>query len=147
MTGDFELINNIFCALADRETESDSPGITDIEQVVLLVWHAAGIIGNGGFRYFFECGLPLRETENAYARIGVEDAVSIFQRLHDLFPHCYIPEDYDERMEIVEKFYSEEGELLNRLESDFYKTDILMERQLAAWIRVHKDVFAPARTK
>lgn len=147
MRDDFEFVDNTFTALAQRERDRGPSTITDIEQIVLLVWHAAGIIGNGGFRYFFECGLPLKETQDAYARIGVENAVSIFQRLQDMFPRRHIPEDDEERMEIVEKFYSEQGKLLDQLESDFYKTDLSMERQLAAWIRVHKDVFAPARTK
>ncbi|MEP6664347.1 MAG: hypothetical protein ABJC04_11865, partial [Verrucomicrobiota bacterium] len=59
---DFEMINSAFCALADREEKQGSQSISDIERVVLLVWHASGIIGNGGFRYFFECGLSLSAT-------------------------------------------------------------------------------------
>jgi Domain of unknown function (DUF4375) len=138
---EFEIIDATFCALADREEKRGSQSISDIERVVLLVWHASGIIGNGGFLYFFECGLPLSATASAYSRIGVEQAVSIFQRVHGLFPAKQIPDDYDERMAIVEAFYKDYADLLDQLEGDFYLTDDLMRQQLAGWIRVHKDVF------
>ena len=139
---EFEFVNDTFKTLADREQQRGVASISDIERAVLLIWHASGIIENGGFRYFFECGLPLQETADAYARIGVDAVASTLHRVRDLFPRRHIPDDYDERMEIVERFYDERGDLLDQLESDFYRADALMERQLAGWIRVHKDVFA-----
>lgn len=138
---DFDQINAVFCRLADRQQQKGSETITDIEQVVLLVWHAAGIIGNGGFHYFFECSLPLLATARAYDRIGVEQAASILRRLQEFFPGRFIPDDYDERMAIVRRFYGEHTDLLDQLEGEFYSTDALMEQQLAGWIRVHDDIF------
>jgi len=115
--------------------------ITDIERVVLLVWHASGIIGNGGFHYFFECSLPLLATAEAFDRIGVDRGAAIFRRLQEFFPGRDIPDDYDERMAIVSKLYDAHTDLLSRLEREFYSTDALMQHQLASWIRLHKDVF------
>jgi len=125
---DFEMIDATFCALAEREAQRGSKSISDIERVVLLVWHASGIIGNGGFRYFFECGLSLPITAEAYTRIGVEQAASILRRIHDLFPGKKIPDDYDERLAIVTRFYEQHGGLLDALEREFYGTDVLMEQ-------------------
>jgi len=139
---EFEFVNETFKALAERKEQRGMASITDIERVVLLVWHASGIIENGGFRYFFECSLPLTDTATAYARIGVDEVVAIFHRVHDLFPHRHIPDDWDERMETVERLYDKHGDLLSQLESEFYRVDGSMQRQLAGWIRVHKDVFA-----
>lgn len=138
---DFELVDRTFCTLADREASDGNDSINDIERVVLLVWHAAGIIGNGGFRYFFECGLPLRSTAEAYSRIGVESAAAILFRLLDLFPQQSVPDDWDERVEFVERLCEQDSDLFNRWERDYYATNALMERQLAGWIRVHHDVF------
>ncbi len=135
------MINATYCMLVDREKQRGSDSITDIERVVLLIWHASGIIENGGFRYFFECGLLLRETAEAYARIGVEEVASIFRRVNDLFPGHEIPADYDERMALVDKFYQQQADLLSHLEGEFYSRDGLMEKQLGGWIRVHRDVF------
>jgi len=138
---DFEFVNNTFKALAERKQQRGETSIDDIERVVLLVWHASGIIENGGFRYFFECNLPLRQTSEAYSRIGVEEVATILSRVQELFPNRDIPDDYDERMAIVEGIYENQGDLLSNLESEFYRADGLMEQQLAGWIRVHKDVF------
>lgn len=136
-----DVVDAVFCRIADREGQRGSDSITDIERVVLLVWHASGIIGNGGFHYFFECALPLLPTAQAYGRIGVDQAASILRRLQEFFPERHIPDDYDERMAIVRRFYDEHAELLSQLEREFYSTDVLMEQQLAGWIRVHHDVF------
>jgi hypothetical protein len=137
----FDAVDAVFCRLADREEQRGSESIADVERVVLLVWHASGIIGNGGFRYFFECALPLPATAQAYERIGVEQAASILRRLQEFFPGRHIPDDYNERMTIVSRFYSEHSDLLSQLEREFYSTDALMQQQLAGWIRVHHDVF------
>jgi hypothetical protein len=137
----FNVVDAAFCRLAEREEQRGADSITDIERVVLLVWHASGIIGNGGFRYFFECALPLVATAQAYERIGVEQAASILRRLLEFFPGRHIPDDYDDRMAIVSRFYDGHAELLDQLEGEFYSTDALMEQQLAGWIRVHHDVF------
>jgi hypothetical protein len=137
----FKMVDAVFCRLAEREEQEGSDSISDIERVVLLVWHASGIIGNGGFHYFFECALPLPATADAYERIGVVQAASVLRRMQELFPGRHIPDDYDERMAIVSRFYEERAELLSNLEREFYSTDALMEQQLAAWIRVHHGAF------
>ncbi len=141
MRAEFDIVNDTFCTLAEREKLQGEESITDIERVVLLIWHASGIIGNGGFHYFFECGLPLRTTADAYARIGVDHAALILRRLLEFFPSSRIPEDYDARMATVSRFYEERADLLRQMESEFYATDGLREQQLAGWIRVHRDVF------
>jgi Domain of unknown function (DUF4375) len=141
ISSNFEQINKIFNALAQREEKLGKESINDIEQVVLVVWHASGIIGNGGFRYFFECGLSLKETATAYEQIGVEKAVLVLRKVLSLFPSQSVPEDWDERMNIVEKLYTQNAELFDELESNYYASDDLMERQLAGWIKVHKDIF------
>ena len=143
MGKDFEMINAVFSTLVEREKQRGAEGINDIERVVLLVWHASGIIGNGGFRYFFECGLSLPETAKAYERIGVENVVSVFHQVRELFPANEIPDNWDERMVLVEGLYEGQAELLEQLESEFFSADELMEQQLAGWIRVNKDVFQP----
>ena len=140
-TEDFDAIDAVFLRLADRKELRGSNSITDIERVVLLVWHASGIIGNGGFQYFFECALPLLATAEAFDRIGVEQAGSILRQLQEFFPGRHIPDDYDERMAIVSKFRDEHTDLLSRLEGEFYSTDALTQQQLVGWIRLHKDVF------
>ena len=137
----FDAVDAVFCRLAEREQQQGAESISDIERVVLLVWHAAGIVGNGGFHYFFECSLPLLATAEAYDRIGVEQAASVLRRLQEFFPGRQIPDDYDERMAIVSRFYDAQADFLTDLERQFYSTGALMEQQLAGWIRVHHDVF------
>lgn len=140
-TEHFELVDRVFCALADRKARLGADSITDIERVVLLVWHASGIIGNGGLRYFIECGLPLRATAEAYARIGVEEGATVLHKLGQMIGTLNLPDDHDRRQEILADLAEGEVALLDGLEQAFYATDEFMENQLAAWIRFHRDVF------
>ena len=142
---DFELIDRAFCVLTECESRHGSDSLDETEQVVLRVWHASGIIGNGGFRYFFECGLPLAATAEDYSRIGVERATKILRDLLELFPGRHVPDDLDERLQLVDRLYQAHPSLLYRWERDYFETDDLMEKQLAGWIRVHNDVFQVSR--
>jgi len=138
---DFDMIDAVFCQLAERKERLGSQSITDIEEVVLLIWHASGVIGNGGFQYSLECGLPLREIAQAYHRIGVDQAALVLQKVWRLVFHGELPEDHGQRMRIISNLCEQHRPLLDRLEADYYSTDALMQRQLAGWIRVHEDVF------
>jgi hypothetical protein len=138
---EFDLIDKTFTALAERKEKLGEENVDEIGRVVLLIWHASGIIGNGGIRYFFECNLSLSETAKAYEQIGVEKAALILRKILNLFPNHSVPDDWDERMVIVDKLYDQNAELFHKLEREYYATDGLMEKQLAGWIRVHSDVF------
>jgi hypothetical protein len=86
-TEDFDAIDAVFLRLADRKELRGANSITDIERVVLLVWHASGIIGNGGFQYFFECALSLLATAEAFDRIGVEQCCGAGAKFGKLLCH------------------------------------------------------------
>jgi hypothetical protein len=52
---DFELCDELFKRLDTRYGDDhDVSNYREEHRVVLLVWHAGGIIDNGGFQYLFE---------------------------------------------------------------------------------------------
>ncbi len=142
---DFELINRVFLSLDKREQAEGTESIDEIERVVLLVWHASGIIDNGGFRHFFFHRLPLRATAEAYSRIGVEKAAKILFRLLDFFPRQIVSENWSDLREVRDELYRRHADQLLQMERDFWNTNDLMEHQLAGWIRVHDDLCVLSR--
>lgn len=57
---DFDLINGLFSRISyecDGEDVDELRKLPEPQRVVLQIWGASGIIGNGGFQYLFESGL------------------------------------------------------------------------------------------
>ena len=51
---DFDLVDGTFVKIDDHYSHSvDTSKYTPVESVIMLVWHSAGIIDNGGFEHLF----------------------------------------------------------------------------------------------
>src|SRR5690348_2208446 len=75
---DFELCDKLFVRLTDHYGKDfDISKCKEKDQVVILVWHASGIIDNGGFQYLFEGdfkGDPdFKRTADAFQIIGAKN--------------------------------------------------------------------------
>ncbi len=138
---EFFLIDRTFIDLAEREVRHGAASIDDIERVVLLVWHAAGIIENGGLHFFLERGLSLRSTAEAYSRLGIEAAAAVFLRLLNLFPRQSVPDEVEERMLLADRIFEQNAAFIQRLEVEYHAINRLTEKQLVGWIQVHNDLF------
>lgn len=73
----FDLVDRAFGNLADKEARLGIHSLSDSEKVLLLLWDAAGVLGNGGFHYVFEKGMRLDDLASCYEQIGMTDAASI----------------------------------------------------------------------
>ena len=77
----------------------------------------------------------------ACALIGTTTHAAALKQLLELFPQQEVPEDYDERMELVHNLYRLHSEHLTRLESSCEEANGMIDHQLAAWINGHSHVF------
>ena len=62
----FDLAGEICDNLGRRAEENGIQSLSKPEQTVLLVWWAQGIIGNGGFEYFYEGACNMTDVAEAY---------------------------------------------------------------------------------
>jgi hypothetical protein len=78
--------------------------IPEQHRTVLLVLHAHGIIGNGGFQYLFEGDFPgdpeYLLTRQAYKTIGATRACTAFQKAFAVFRKSTPPKDIERRLEM-----------------------------------------------
>ncbi|MDB6112781.1 MAG: hypothetical protein JWR69_4531 [Pedosphaera sp.] len=132
---DFEFINGLFCKLVDKQEDQGAEVLTKEENVVLLIWHASGIIGNGGFRYFFEQELNGEAAAAAYTIIGCDKAAELLRLGLSLFPNTVPPASWEERV----KYMDENAELFDRLSEAFWEADQGMQERLAEYTRSHFD--------
>jgi hypothetical protein len=123
--------------------EIDVSKLTETERTVICVWAATGYIGNGGFRYLFEClfegDADFELTYEAFVRIKSDAAVAAFRQAFDRFPNGKAPPDPDERLGLYLKGVRRRD--LSPHEDDlFYEADI--DEDLARYIRDHRAAFA-----
>lgn len=78
----------------------DPRGLSLLDQTILAVSSAQGVIDNGGFRYFFEGDWPGRPPysffSDAYRRIGAEGPAKCIDDAAALFPFAN-PERHEKR--------------------------------------------------
>lgn len=100
-------------------TQADTEGLetlTEPQKVLVHIWSAGGIIGNGGFRYFFESGLDGPATVRAYDAVGLPAKADAVRRALEFFPSGRPSKDFEERIEQlaeIEKTRRKQFESLN----------------------------------
>ena len=140
-TDDFDLCDGVFCALADLMGNTiDAAKEPEPCRTITLVWHAGGIIGNGGFQYLFEGdfnGDPgYRLTALAFQRINAQDAYTAFRDALALFPCGELPDDIDERLRIYQSYPEDRREEIDR---QFLSADENTRSLLATYIRSNQN--------
>jgi hypothetical protein len=109
------------------------------ERTVVLVWTAAGIIENGGFRYFFSSVLPgdpdYSLTIKAFSDIGARNAADVIRRAICLFPDCIPRSSATER---VECFDNQPEMLKSGLDIEFSGELDNVTISLASYIRKNR---------
>lgn len=138
---DDQLVERAYEKLVEQESRLGNEAFSDITRPFVTVWRTAEILAEGGFRNLFERGVSLKDAADAYARIGATIPAGALHGLLELFPQGEIPEDYDERTELVDTLYRLNAEQIRRLEANYEDTKGTVIHQLAAWIRAHGSVF------
>lgn len=133
---DFDYVDNFFCSIAEKEDTFGHNVLTHNEKIILAVWHATGLIQNGGLQYFFvwEDANPI--VADYFYESGLYNASQIIREFFLLFSELEF-EKYPsaKRDEIIENKiikYKDEIELLNER---FYEAMPEVESKLADFIR------------
>lgn len=67
--------------LAIQAEERGIESLTARQHLVVRTWNAHGVIGNGGFRFLLECGLPLGPVADGYRTLGFGAAAAACERV------------------------------------------------------------------
>jgi hypothetical protein len=142
--GEFEVCNGVFKRIIEYYSEDiDASGIPEHERVVLLVWHVAGIVGNGGFRYLFEGDLKgdpyFALTAKAFRATGCKEAAEAVQKTLAIFPNSRPPKDIDKRLTYYLKRCKSS---ITDMDRQFFAADGELKKCLANYIRAHSDAFS-----
>ena len=100
---------------------------------MVLIWHASGIMENGGFQYFFEQGLDAAAVAAAYERIGCSKCAEVIRLGLSLFPDSIMREDSIGRA----AFVLQNQHIFYQASCLFWDADRETEPQLAEFIRAN----------
>ncbi len=139
----FCVANGTFCLIDMQYGEFDASRYSKHESVVMLVWHSAGIIGNGGFDYLFQGpwqgDADYVATIEAHRRIGLAKSADAFAAAINQFPGSAMPSDPDER---YRAYITTDEDIRNSIDALYYEdSDDHRERAVADFVRQYKDQF------
>jgi hypothetical protein len=106
-----ELIDTTFTKILNHYGKNLNPSqIPEPHRTAILVLHAHGIIGNGGFPYLFEGDFPgdpeFLLTRQAFRAINATNASAAFQKAFAVFPNSTPPNEIDDRLQLWQSKYT-----------------------------------------
>lgn len=133
----FEFLDKLFNRLVGKEERGGSDSLGPEERILMIVWHASGIIENGGFQYFYEQSLDTEAVAAAYKRIGCNRCAELLRLSASLFPDGNPQPNWDGRIDFIER----NGDLFERLSEAFWEADQQMTDHLAEFVRKHPEAW------
>lgn len=130
-TSDFEFVNGVVCRAEDKRKTTGEGALRPEEKHAAAIWAASGIVGNGGFQYFFENGLSAEESAEAFDAIGMPGIADIFRTALSLFPEGRPHSDWSETL----AFIRSKEDLFAKLSTEIWEADAEMESRLASYLR------------
>ena len=144
-----DLADEAFNRILKKHGDSVDPSkIPKAQQTVLLVYHAHGLIGNGGFQYLFEGdfkGDPeFLLTRQAYKTIGASDALAAFEKAFAVFPNSTPPSDINRRIKMWQSKYNLVDSLGDETSPDsmYFSADDNVMEKLVEYIKANEGEFA-----
>jgi hypothetical protein len=114
--------------LCTRADEGGLESLPDRQRTVVLAWGARGIIGNGGFRYFFEGAWHMTAVADAFRILGFAEAADACEKSLEIFPDHTPPQDAKRRRAILSdtnfKPYAPYEKIVYRIEFDALRSAI-----------------------
>ena len=131
MTSEFEIIDRVVVLADEKRAKHGVSSLSTVEKVACDIWGASGIIENGSFQYFFECGLDAENCARAYEAIELPEAARIFRLALSLFPDSRPHEVVTERV----AFVREREDAFDKLGMEIVHLNSKMEARLSAYLK------------
>lgn len=135
---DFHLIDGLAVAISDSE-ESD---LCRPQKIVRTIWHADGIIGNGGFEACFYANLSCEDLLDALDRIGAHESATAVKQALSVFPNSNPPAEMGEREEFLTSLTSLQVQTLSSSATAFSRDQARRVAKLGDYVRSHKLSFS-----
>ena len=119
-------------SFAEQKKATGGDGALRVEERhAAMIWAASGILGNGGFQYFFENELSCEAAVESYEAIGMPKTADIFRTALSLFPGGKPHANWSEAL----AFIRSKEDLFAKLSAEVWSSDAKMIPRLATYLR------------
>lgn len=116
----------------------DMTKMTDPALTIYAVYHATGIIENGGFLYFFDSDFPHHPSYqffvDAFRQIGCSDQANALKHAVDSFQLTEPEKNVSLRQDYMETHFNGESQRIDSWNDSVFEDHVVWEK-LAEWIR------------
>jgi hypothetical protein len=134
--------NSLETAIYELCTRADEDGIEALpppHRIVVHAWSARGIIGNGGFQYYYEGAWMMADVAAAYRALGFDEAARACESSLEIFPARVPPQDRQRRWEIISK--TDFDQFSSEVEKIFDVEWASLKTAIAEYMARHPDDF------
>jgi capsule polysaccharide export protein KpsE/RkpR len=141
MHPDFNLVDETFCRCVENKFHKKKLfRSNECCRIIHDVWHASGIIENGGFHRFFDIAskADIKSVVNAYKSVGLDSCAEIIliaEKAYTASKTRLINQNIDADADTIRHSINEE---LSLLERSFYDMSDLVIEKLAKYIKTMK---------
>lgn len=108
------IVDSIFSEYGDLADTQGIQAVPEPERTLIAIYTAQGIIGNGGFSYFFESEFKgddcYKNIIKSYINIGLNTYAEAIQNVLNLFPNGMLQSKSKERENFIYKYLSGDDE-------------------------------------
>jgi hypothetical protein len=141
MNPDCQFVSDVLELLGARAEAQGLDSLSQAEQRVLLVGWAQGIVGNGGFQYFYEGASNARQVADAFEALGFSEAASAFRTSLSVFPNGVAPEDQEIRRDWLDRNETISTPVFDRLEGTIFAVSDQLDQAIIAYLCEHRGEF------
>jgi hypothetical protein len=136
-TENFDKLNQLAVDIDTKKKTRGYGGLCPEEHVLDSIWTAVGVLENGSFQYFSECGLDAGGVAQAYEKIGMPEVAALFEHANSILgPASSKP--WDERLKLMAEHEAE----LDRLAAEVLKHTLDGESKLIEYVHKHAQDFS-----
>lgn len=138
---DWYLLNELATACGRQADAEGIETLSEPEKALMLIWNASGVISNGGFRYFIECGLDAQATEWAYKTAGCPKKADAVRMALTFFPNGKPSTNFDVKMGQLEEIERTSQKELDALSSIICAKEYESDAHLGGYVRRNRSAF------
>jgi hypothetical protein len=134
-------LDNFIGELCSYGDEMDK--LTEPQRLFYLNQNLEREVNNGGFNQYFinSSGDYAHETLGSLKAIGADITAKLLQKAIDQFPNKKVPQDRDERIELVEQIEEIANEVWEELEQKFFEYNDDLNSLNLDYVSQHKSEF------
>lgn len=131
---------DVLYGLIDRKRYRAGIGsLNDAQRVFLIAFHTLGIVGNGGFHYFFEQTIGPERAEQAFRSLRMDRAADAIRRAASVFPRSRPHYDFWDRMDYLDRRMDRVNAVFEAANDMFWEATKSFNHHAMQFARKHRD--------